>query len=221
MDVYLYTSISTYYSMLEDSQQVGVGPPAGGDIIILLRCGIAINQPNELPFRIGACGGQIGSRKHARQDVPLADAADEEQHFACRCQGRKRQSHARNERFEAGFRDPYDPALLLVELGMTGKERRRVPVRAEPHQHDVEQWAPVREPSRAVKAAKVHLIQASGPLDVIGVRRYRVNVAGRDGNTIEQQPPRCAEIATRVVMRHETVVSPEPMDAVPGKLLAI
>src|SRR5215467_12881156 len=93
---------------------------ASGDIA-LLRCRVAIHQPNKISFGIGARGRQICLAKNARHDLPLAMAADEKQHLARRGQRRECQGHARNERLEAGFADSYDPTPRLLELCMAGE----------------------------------------------------------------------------------------------------
>src|SRR5689334_12480308 len=110
---------------------------ASGDIA-LLRCCVAIHQPNEISFGMGARGRQICLGKNARHDFPFAVAADEKQHLARRGQCRERQGHARNERLEAGSADSDDPTTPLLKLSMAGEERSRMPIWADPQQHDVE-----------------------------------------------------------------------------------
>src|SRR5712671_388627 len=158
---------------------------------------------------------------HLADDLALGRSADEEEHFARRCQSGKCQSHARNEGFEAGFRHPNNPTCLLVELPMTREKRRGMPVCTKSHQHHVEQRAPGQQPLCAVKAMKLRFIQTRGLLYAFDVCGYRVNVARGRRNMIEQQPARHAEIAARVVVRDEAVVSPEPINMIPRNGVAV
>src|SRR5262249_37451294 len=123
----------------------GSSSSASGAIVVL-RCSFTIHQPNKVALGIGACSRQVRPCEQTAEDASFYHPVDEEKHFARRCQRRKRQGHTWNERFEAGFVDTDDPALLILELGTTGEERCRVPVRANSHQHDVEQWVPSGAP---------------------------------------------------------------------------
>jgi hypothetical protein len=186
-----------------------------------LRCSIPIHQPNEFSLRVGLRSRQIGPGQHSAEDLSFAGSTDEKEHFACRCQSGKRQGHTRDQRFEAGFRHPDDPPFFFLELLAAGEKRSGMPIWAESHQHQVEQRSARSERFCAVKIAKVHFIEERGLVHVSGACWYRVNVAGRDGNTIKQQPPCRSEITPRVIIRHEAVVSPEPVDALPGQRIAI
>src|SRR5579871_2808640 len=190
-------------------------------LIAALRRSVAVHKPNQLSFRIGASSRQICPLQHPGEDLSFGRAADEEQHFACRCQSWKGQGDARDERFEGGFRHPDDPTCLLIQLGMAGEKRCRMAVRAQPHQHHVKQWTPGDELFRAVKAMKLRFVQARGIVYILDVCDYRVNVARGCGNVVEQQPARDAEIAERVIMRHEAVVANEPMDVIPRQSIAV
>src|SRR6266700_19724 len=160
--------------------------PVSGDMT-MLRGSVAIHEPDDLAVAIGTRGGQIFSGEHARQDFPLVVAADEEKHFAARCQRRKRQGHARNERLEARFVNPCDPTLLFLKLRMTGEQRCGMAVRSKAHQHHLEKRALRIEPFRAVKAAQLRFVPAGGLLRACAIRRNRMNVAGRHRDTIEQK----------------------------------
>src|ERR1051325_6824173 len=48
-----------------------------------------------------------------------------------------------------------------------------------------------------------------------------MHVRGGRRDAIEKQPPRLSRVAARILRRHEAVVAPEPMHALPRNLLAV
>src|SRR6266700_1856327 len=91
--IVLLTELDTPITTMMD---VGSAPVSGD--IAMLRRSVAIHEPDDLAVAIGTRGGQICSGERARQDFPFVVTADQEEHFAGRCQRRKRQGYARNER---------------------------------------------------------------------------------------------------------------------------
>src|SRR5580704_14028977 len=115
------------------------GTSEGTSAIMPLRRDGAVEQPDQITLGMGARGRQILAGKYPAQNVALAGAVDDEQHFARRRQRRKGQRHAGYEWLPTGLGNADHPALLLVERGLTGIERRTVAVRADAHEHEVEQ----------------------------------------------------------------------------------
>ena len=115
---------------------------------------------------------------------------------------------------------PTTQRALLVERRRMREQRGGVAVSAEPHEDEIEQRPRRIEPVRAVKRLEVFLVEPRGGFAEARRGLDRVDVAPQRLDPIEQQPPRHAHIAQRIVLRNEAVVAHEPVHAIPRHLIA-
>src|SRR4051794_40142814 len=88
-------------------------------------------------------------------------------------------------------------------------------VRAHAHQHQVEQRSNRVQELRAVERFQAALVTPCRLVWVVPVCWYWVNV-GSGRATIEKRPPRGTHIVQGVIGWDETLVTNEPMHALPG-----
>src|SRR5947209_11557919 len=81
-----------------------------------------IDEPHQLTRRSCPARRQVLAREHARQDVALVFALDEEQHLAAGRERGKRQRDAWDERLQAGVIDAHCPTLLFEQCRSIRKQ---------------------------------------------------------------------------------------------------
>src|ERR1700742_3710776 len=79
----------------------------------ILRERGTVGEPDGLPGRAGAIGGQVLVCEQARQDRSLARSCDLEKHFAAGTQRRQGERDPRHERLDIGFGYADDPAFAF------------------------------------------------------------------------------------------------------------
>src|SRR5436190_4764895 len=90
-------------------------------------------------------------------------------------------------------------------------------IRAHAHQYQFEQWPPWIERLRVIKGFQFALITACGLLRTAAVGWDRMDI-GSGRAAIEKGPPRHAHVIQGVICRHKTLVTYEPVHALPWDL---
>src|SRR2546423_9150753 len=92
-----------------------------------------------------------------------------------------------------------------------------MPVRTQAKKVNVQQWAVGRECIGAVETPKLAFVCGRRLIGRRLLRLNRVDVFAWYTGARKKTVPRQAEIAARMIVRHETLVAPEPVHALPGK----
>ena len=124
-----------------------------------VACSSAVDQPGGERVRVDVCRRQVVAALDLCKDRPLVRAADKKHHLPAGGEDRACHGHPRHEGCDVCSRNADDPASLIV-LRCAWKKRRDMAVRADPEQHDVEQWSCRIEMIRAVEGAQVRFVGA-------------------------------------------------------------